>query len=152
MIKSFDSLGEMFEYLEQQNAENRKAVEADLAINPWKLLTIPGDFVVFTAGENLLAVGQVEQVDDDEDARVLAANHAVLVNAWSPMCPEGELGSTPVANILGWVTEEFARAFQEKCREYPGDMRAYRDTVDMLWPCYVEHTRSTIKARMGSIQ
>jgi hypothetical protein len=148
-IKSFDSLEEMFDHLEHQNAENLKAVKDDLNQNPWKLLTVPGDYVMLhapSATEDMITIGRIEEAFG-EDAQTLADNYSVLVYAWSPLCPEGELGSTYAANIYGWVTEEFAQAFQEGCREHPGTKHAYYATLDMLRPGFIEHTRAMIMSR-----
>ena len=143
-IHGFDTVEEMFDFINKnrQVADNFLHTEG----NRWRVLVRPGDMILYTAGPDLPCLGIVEEIEDPDDREMLAANNSILITGYSPIVPEGEMGSIHLSAVQGWVTEKLFDVYKEACRD--GDNQKLQASTAMLDENYIHHTLRIIADRM----
>jgi hypothetical protein len=123
-VIAFDSPEELFEHLRKNNDLAQDALEA----KPWAMAAGPGDYIVYFGGAGFPPlVGEILKNEYPEDQEMLDRGNRVLINGYSPMCPQGEMGTIHLSAILGWITKDVFDKIVESCASY--DMELYETAL-----------------------
>jgi len=109
-VASFDSLDEMFDHIERQNLRARSLFE-DLP--QWYRDSLRPGLCYATEASGILIFGELlERVPDPDDPEDVddPRDGTALVRAFSPCCPEGEVGNTYLVNVRPITRERFDEA------------------------------------------